>query len=96
VSWPDGAQEAVDAVVFATGFRPRLAYLDGLGALDARGNVLQRGGVSTAVPGLYFMGLSGQRTFASATLRGVGPDAARVVRHLRRRLRGAGQQACCW
>jgi putative flavoprotein involved in K+ transport len=95
VAWPDGTEEAVDAVIFATGFRPRLGYLAGLGALDGQGNVLQRGGVSTAVPGLYFVGLSGQRTFASATLRGVGADAERVVRHLRRRLRRAGRGPCC-
>src|SRR5436305_1878127 len=93
--WPDGAAEAVDAVIFATGFRPRLAYLAGLGAVDGGGRVRQRGGVSTAVSGLYFVGLSGQRTFASATLRGVGPDAARVVRHLRRHLRRGGPPTCC-
>jgi hypothetical protein len=32
------------------------------------------------------VGLSGQRSVASATLRGVGADAARVVSHLRRYL----------
>lgn len=94
VAWPGGATEPVDAVVFATGFRPRFAYLAGLGATDETGRVLHHGGVSAVVPGLYFVGLSGQRTFASATLRGVGPDAAYVVRHLRRYLRGR-QAGCC-
>ena len=93
--WPDGAAEAADAVIFATGFRPRLTYLAGLGAPDGGGRVRQRGGVSTVVPGLYFVGLSGQRTFASATLRGVGPDAARVVRHIRRHLHRDGFPTCC-
>jgi putative flavoprotein involved in K+ transport len=63
--------------------------------------------VSLTVPGLYFMGLSNQRTFSSATLRGVGSDAAVVVRHLTRqlapaaralipaRLRLAAMQICC-
>jgi thioredoxin reductase len=72
----------VDSVIFATGYRPNLAYLASLGALDAEGRALHRHGVSLTVPGLYFMGLSNQRTFASATLRGVGPDAAVVVRYL--------------
>ena len=87
--------------------RPDLAYLASLGALDAEGQVLHQHGVSLTVPGLYFVGLSNQRTFASATLRGVGPDAAVVVRHLTRhlaptkrafipgRLRLAATQICC-
>jgi putative flavoprotein involved in K+ transport len=87
VVWRDGTQENVDAVVLATGYRPSLQYLSGLGALDARGRPRQKGGVSRNVPGLYYMGLSGQRNFASATLRGVGPDAEVVARHLLRFLR---------
>lgn len=88
VIWPDGAEEAVDAVVFATGYRANLDFLRGTGALDAAGQPVQRLGVSTRVPGLFFVGLSGQRAMASATLRGAGQDAevvvARLVRHLKR------------
>ena len=82
VVWSDGSHEAVDAVIFATGYRPNLAFLGELGALDEAGQVLQRDGTSTTVPGLYFVGLPRQRTFASATLRGVGADAKLVVAHL--------------
>jgi RNA polymerase sigma-70 factor, ECF subfamily len=46
-----------------------------------------RHGVSVVVPGLAYAGLSNQWTYASATLRGVGPDAAHVVRYLRRHQR---------
>jgi putative flavoprotein involved in K+ transport len=107
IIWDDGSVEDVDTVIFATGYRPHLAYLAPLGALDAAGQPLHRHGVSLTVPGLYFVGLSNQRTFASATLRGVGPDAAVVVRHLTRhlapakrafipaRLRWAMTQICC-
>jgi len=83
VIWSDGSHEAVDAVIFATGYRPNLPYLAGLGALDKAGRVLQRDGVSLTVPGLYYVGLPRQRTAASATLRGVGADAKVVVAHLR-------------
>jgi putative flavoprotein involved in K+ transport len=38
--------------------------------------------------GLVFVGLSNQWTYASATLRGVGPDAAYVIGQLRHYLRG--------
>jgi putative flavoprotein involved in K+ transport len=86
VQWADGTQERVDAVLCATGYRPNLDYLMEVGALDAHGQARQRGGISQTVPGLYYVGLSGQRTLASATLRGVGADAAHVVRHLRRYL----------
>ncbi len=74
----------MDAVIFATGYRPKLDYLAPLGALDDQGQPKHRHGVSATVPGLGFVGLSNQRTFASAALRGVGPDAAVVLRALRR------------
>ncbi len=82
VVWADGTEEPVDAVIFATGYRPNLGYLAGLGALDAQGRARQQAGISLTTPGLYYVGLPAQRTFASATLRGVGSDAAYVVRHL--------------
>jgi hypothetical protein len=86
VLWSDGQHEAVDTVIFATGYRPNLPYLAGLGVLDEAGGVRQREGASITVPGLYFVGLPRQRSTASATLRGVGPDAKVVVNHLRRYL----------
>jgi putative flavoprotein involved in K+ transport len=84
VVWGDGRQEAVDTVMFATGYRPNLGYLTTLGALDETGDVLQRQGLSTSVPGLGYVGLARQRTVASTTLRGVGADAKIVVDHLRK------------
>lgn len=87
VIWADGSQEAVDVLLFATGFRPRLPYLAALQATDAQGRLRQRQGIATAEPGLYFVGFPRQRNFASATLRGVGPDAAHVLQHLQAQLR---------
>jgi putative flavoprotein involved in K+ transport len=84
VVWSDGRQEAVDTVMFATGYRPNLGYLTTLGALDEAGDVLQRRGLSTSVPGLGYVGLARQRAVASTTLRGVGADAKVVVDHLRK------------
>lgn len=86
VVWSDGRHESVDSVIFATGYRPHVPYLDGLGALDGAGHVLHREGVSTTVPGLYYVGLARQRTYASATLRGVGADSEIIVAHLYRNL----------
>jgi putative flavoprotein involved in K+ transport len=83
VIWSDGRREAVDTVIFATGYRPNLDYLTTLGALDEAGDALQRRGLSTSVPGLGYVGLVRQRNLTSATLRGVGADARIVVDHLR-------------
>ncbi len=95
VTWPGGEEEAIDAVIFATGFRPNYPYLAGLGALGPDGKPLHRKGVSSAVPGLYFVGMAGQRSFRSATLRGVGRDAAYVVKALRQHLAGKAGGRCC-
>jgi putative flavoprotein involved in K+ transport len=95
VEWPGGEREPVAAVIFATGFRPNFPYLAGLGALDSAGKPQHRKGVSSVVPGLYFVGMSGQRSFRSATLRGVGGDAAYVVRALHRHIGGKAARRCC-
>ncbi|SDQ73214.1 flavin-containing monooxygenase [Thermostaphylospora chromogena] len=86
VIWSDGTRERVDVVLLATGYRPGVDYLADLnGALDDTGRPRHRGGVSPAHPGLGFVGLEWQRSFSSATLRGVGPDARHVLNHLLRR-----------
>lgn len=91
VVWADGTPEQVDAVIFATGYQPNLDFLSGLGALDDDGQAIHKAGISV-VPGVYFVGLSGQRSFSSATLRGVGADANYVIAHLGRYLRQIQQQ----
>lgn len=92
VVWQDGSHSEADAVIFATGFRPSLDYLQPVDALDPEGNPHHHLGVSTTVSGLYYMGLSGQRTFASATIRGVGKDAALIGQRIERHLAGL---PCC-
>jgi putative flavoprotein involved in K+ transport len=82
VIWADGRRERIDAVILATGYRPDLGYLQGTGALDGAGRPVHRDGVATTVPGLGYVGLDYQRSIASATVRGVGRDAARVVDRL--------------
>ncbi|GEC89260.1 flavin-containing monooxygenase [Brevibacillus brevis] len=82
VVWSDGTQEQVDTVIFATGYRPNIQYLSSLHALTEDGSPQHQYGVSTTVPGLYYVGLPWQRSLASATLRGVGSDAKYVVKHM--------------
>ncbi|MFB9990811.1 flavin-containing monooxygenase [Deinococcus oregonensis] len=91
VEWSDGQRESVDCVLFATGYRPKLTYLRGTGALNAADQPIQRLGRSLTVRGLYFAGLSGQRALASATLRGAGKDAEVVLAYIRRHLKWSGR-----
>ncbi|GAA4902764.1 flavin-containing monooxygenase [Streptomonospora salina] len=89
VVWADGRREPVDAVLFATGYRPDLDYLRPLGALDGDGAPLHTGGVSATHPGLVYAGLEFQRSFSSNTLRGVHRDAEHVVAPLAAHVRKA-------
>lgn len=82
VVWGDGERERVDAIILATGYRPSLPYLEGLGALDARGAPIHVGGISSTHVGLVYVGLEFQRSYASNTLRGVSEDARAVVEPL--------------
>lgn len=84
VTWDDGREERIDAVIFATGYRPHLPYLRTPGVLDETGRPRHRGGVSTVLPRLGFLGLEFQRSFASNTLRGIHRDATHVVKALTR------------
>lgn len=86
--WPDGTCEPVDTVLFATGYRPNLGYLEHLGALN-NGYPLHTAGVSQTHPGLVYLGLEFQRSFSSNTLRGVHRDAAHVITALTAHIHGA-------
>ncbi|MEO3869768.1 NAD(P)/FAD-dependent oxidoreductase [Nonomuraea sp. B12E4] len=89
VIWPDGERERVDVVLLATGYLPNLEYLRPLGALTPDGLPLHQGGISSVLPGLVYLGLEFQRSFASNTLRGVSRDAAYVVGPLAAHVRDA-------
>jgi putative flavoprotein involved in K+ transport len=75
------------AVLFAMGFRPDYhSWLSWPGAFDELGFPLHKDGESTAVPGIYFVGVHFLRKRKSSLLIGVGEDAAIVARRLAARL----------
>lgn len=86
LTWPDGRREPVDVVLLATGYRPKLDFLRAMGALNGAGQPIHAGGISKTHEGLAYVGLEWQRSFASATLRGVGRDARYVAQRLGSRL----------
>jgi putative flavoprotein involved in K+ transport len=90
VIWSDGAREVVDTIVFATGYRPHVDYLDALGALTDDGIPRHAGGISTTHPGLAYLGIEFQRSYASNTLRGVNRDAEHIAPAIAAHIRDAG------
>lgn len=80
--WPDGHEVDLDAVVWATGFRPALAHLRGLGLATERGRpctVAPDGSPhpvrSSSDPRVWLVGYGDWTGAASATLVGVGRPA---------------------
>jgi cation diffusion facilitator CzcD-associated flavoprotein CzcO len=82
----DGREEHVDAVIFATGFRPALQHLAPLGLIGGDGRVaIQAGGSGTRAvgePRLWLVGYGEWTGFASSTLIGVGRSARATVQEL--------------
>ncbi len=73
VTFGDGSELNVDAVIWATGYRYEFGWID-VPVFDQKGDVLHRRGV-TECPGLYFLGLTWQHTRGSALLGWVKDDA---------------------
>jgi putative flavoprotein involved in K+ transport len=77
VSFSDGSELSVDAVIWATGFSLDHSWIR-LPIVDHDGRARHRRGV-TDVPGLYFLGLPWQHTRGSALLGWVKEDAAYIA-----------------
>ncbi len=76
-TFADGTQLRVDAVVWATGYRPDYSWIKAP-VLDAAERVRHHRGV-TNLPGLYFLGLYWQHTRGSALLGWVKYDAEYIA-----------------
>ncbi|MFJ1567886.1 ArsO family NAD(P)H-dependent flavin-containing monooxygenase [Streptomyces erythrochromogenes] len=82
VEWADGTRRAADAVIWATGFRPALAHLAGLGLRGTRGHIATIGTRAAEDPRLHFLGYGDWTGPASATLIGVGRTAREAAREI--------------
>lgn len=97
VRFEDGNEQNVDAVIWATGYRPDYSWID-LPVFDPDGRLRHRRGV-TDVPGLYFLGLTWQHTRGSALIGWVKDDAEFIAEQIAafednpRRLDDAGEPA---
>jgi putative flavoprotein involved in K+ transport len=77
----DGSVLDVSNVIWSTGFRHDLSWID-LPIFGEDGEPVHERGVVTGQPGLYFVGLVFQYAAASDVIPGVGRDARYVVDHL--------------
>ncbi len=77
----DGHVVEADNVVWATGFRPNHSWIH-FPLTGPDGWPIQRRGVVTTVPGLFFIGLPFMYRGASALIGGVGKDAAYLADHM--------------
>jgi putative flavoprotein involved in K+ transport len=80
----DGTVLDVANVIWCTGYRHDLSWID-LPIFGEDGRPMHERGVVTSEPGLYFVGLPWQYSFASDVLPGVGRDSRYVVQQLVRR-----------
>jgi putative flavoprotein involved in K+ transport len=81
-----GAEQDIDAIVWATGYRSDHSWIEVPSIKDPSGAIVHRRGVTDA-PGLFFLGLGWQYTRGSALIGFVQDDAAfiagRIGAHLR-------------
>jgi putative flavoprotein involved in K+ transport len=70
----------ISTIVWATGYRPDLSWLE-VPVLDRKGRVVHDGGV-TAWPGLYLIGMPFLRCRKSSLIDGAAADAAELTAHL--------------
>ncbi len=80
VRFEDGSELEVDAVIWATGYRPDYSWIT-LPVFDEDGRLCHRRG-ATDVPGLYFLGLTWQYTRGSALIGWVKDDAEFIAERI--------------
>lgn len=86
VIWPDGQEEAVDTVIWCTGFGYALDHLSCLSLQDATGKIALTVTRAKQQPGLWLVGYGNWTGFASATLIGVGRSARQTVAEIQKYL----------
>jgi putative flavoprotein involved in K+ transport len=74
----DGRVLEVKNVIWCTGYHPGFSWID-LPVFDENGQPIHERGIVQRVPGMYFVGLHFLYSMTSATVTGVGRDAARIA-----------------
>lgn len=82
VVWADGHSEAIDVVIWCTGFGASLQHLQSLGVVEANGKVLVEHNQSLKEPRLWLAGYGDWTGAASATIIGAGRMAREIAPRL--------------
>ena len=77
----DFTAEGIRSIVWATGYRPDLSWLE-LPVLNRKGGIRHDGGVVVDSPGLYYTGATFLRRRKSSFIHGAGDDARELSEHL--------------
>jgi putative flavoprotein involved in K+ transport len=85
-TFDDGTSRTVRTVIWATGSRPSLDWIEGVPLTDWGWPITRRGEVPE-LPGLYFVGMPFQYSLTSGLIGGVGRDAGFVVERILARTR---------
>ncbi len=81
----DLVRAGIGTIVFATGYKPDYQWLD-LPVLDGRGRIVHDGGVITAAPGCFVVGLNLLRRRRSSYINGAHADSADIASLIHRHL----------
>ena len=88
----DGTVLPVANVIWCTGFRSGMSWLD-IPVLDAQGEPIHERGLVAGQPGLYFVGLHFLYSLSSTMIHGVARDAERIARAIASRRTTSAQHA---
>jgi putative flavoprotein involved in K+ transport len=88
----DGTVLAVSNVIWCTGFRPGMTWLE-VGTFDANGEPSHERGLVASQPGLYFVGLHFLYALSSTMIHGVERDSERIARAIAARSAPSARRA---
>ena len=83
----DFSRDGIRTILWATGYKPDYSWLN-LPVFDRKGHIRHDGGVVSASPGLYLMGMQFLRRRKSALIDGAADDAHDLSEHLAAYLEG--------
>lgn len=81
VSFSNGEQYKVKTIIWATGFKEDFSWIEMPKLFNKNGILIHKEGI-TAIKGLFFIGLSWQRSRSSALIMGAGRDAEFITRQI--------------
>ncbi|EEE35931.1 FAD-dependent pyridine nucleotide-disulphide oxidoreductase [Rhodobacteraceae bacterium KLH11] len=87
VTWPDGSESELDAVIWCTDFKANLTHLKPLG-LTVEGRIVTKGTRATVLSRLWLVGYGRWTGFASATIFGVQKSARATAQEIQHSLGG--------